>query len=105
MKNANDVLAAHIRLTNLPTPEREYRFCEHRRWRFDFAYPRQKLALELQGGNWVQGRHTRGQGFENDCEKFSAAAILGWRVLLVTTAMVKDGRAIKWLEDALAKSG
>lgn len=101
MKNANDVLAAHIRLTKLPEPTREHRFCEDRRWRFDFAWPAQKVALEVQGGNWINGRHTRGQGYEQDCEKFSTAAILGWRVLQVTTAMVRDGRAVNWLTEVL----
>lgn len=100
--NAEAFLALQITGSNrLPRPRREYRFCPDRRWRFDFAWPEQKVALEVQGGQWVKGRHVRGKGFERDCEKFSAAAILGWRVLPVTTDMVNDGRALRWLEQAL----
>jgi very-short-patch-repair endonuclease len=67
---------------------REYLFARPRRWRFDFAHPCTMVAIEIEGGTWVNGRHTRGSGFEADCEKYNAAAILGWRVLRFTTTML-----------------
>lgn len=82
-------------------PEREVSFAKPRRWRFDFAWPARKVAVEVEGGTWVQGRHTRGASFEADCEKYAEAAILGWIVLRVTGAMVRDGRAFELLERAL----
>jgi hypothetical protein len=88
-------------LLGLPIPNREYRFHPERRWRFDFAWPDLKLAAEVEGGAWVQGRHTRGAGFERDCEKYNAAALLGWRVLRFTAGMVEDGRAVEMLEKCL----
>lgn len=98
--SAEDSLAFQIRVTGLPKPERELRFCA-RRWRFDFAWPEKKLSAEVDGGVWIRGRHSRGSGIESDSEKFSTAAALGWRVMRFTPAMVNDGRAIRLLEKAL----
>lgn len=95
-------IALHIRALRLPEPEREYRFMPPRRFRFDFAWPNLMLALECEGGSWVNGAHTRGRHFEQDCEKYSEAAIRGWRVIRVTGKMVKDGRAIDLLRRALS---
>lgn len=68
----------------LPVPEKEHRFDKTRRWRFDFAYPKIKLAIEIEGAVWTQGRHTRGIGFIKDCEKYNAATLQGWKVLRYT---------------------
>jgi len=88
----------------LPTPTPEFRFHPRRRWRFDWAWPPQKLALEVNGGAFLVtgGRHTRGAGFRRDLEKFSEAAILGWRVLYVLPEHLGDGRALMLAERALA---
>jgi hypothetical protein len=88
----------------LPTPTAEFRFHPERRWRFDWAWPAQKLALEVNGGAFLAtgGRHTRGAGFRADNEKFSEAAILGWRVLYVLPEHLADGRALMLAERALA---
>jgi hypothetical protein len=85
----------------LPKPEREYRFAPPRRWRFDYAWPAQKLALEQEGGVWTRGRHTRGAGYVKDMEKYSEAAIRGWRVLRCTPQQVADGTALSLVERAL----
>lgn len=103
-------MAVQIRATKLPRPEREYRFAKPRRWRFDFAWPERMLALEVEGtthfgsnanGTMKLGRHQGAKGFEKDCEKYNAAALAGWRVLRVTSPMVRDGRALTALETAL----
>lgn len=85
----------------LPTPTTEYAFAKPRRWRFDLAWPTIKLAVEVEGGQWISGRHNRGAGFEADCEKYNEATILGWRLLRVTPAMIDDGRALAAIERAL----
>lgn len=77
---------------------REYRFHPQRRWRLDFAWPERKVALEVEGGTWINGRHNRGSSFEADCEKYNEAAILGWRVIRVTGSMVEDGRALSFVQ-------
>lgn len=78
----------------LPVPEREHRFHPVRKWRFDFAWPEKLIAFECEGAIYMNGRHTRGSGFEKDCEKYNAAMLLGWRVFKVTRRMVEQGIAI-----------
>lgn len=95
------LMAFHIRAAGLPEPEREYRFLEGRTFRFDFAWPEQRLALEVEGGIWLNGRHTRGAGFQTDCWKYNEAAAGGWRVLRVTEELITNGMAVKWLERML----
>lgn len=73
----------------------EYRFHPTRRWRFDFAYWPAKVAIEIEGGVYSRGRHTRGSGFVADCEKYNAAAELGWTVLRF------PGTWLRTFEDAL----
>lgn len=60
--------------------QREFQFHPSRKWRFDFADPARKIAVEIDGGVFVRGRHSRGAGYRSDCEKLNAAAALGWRV-------------------------
>ena len=85
----------------LPEPTLEHRFCE-RRWRFDLAFVKQMLAVEIEGGSWVGGRHISGVGFQNDIMKYNAATILGWSLLRFTPAMVQSGIAIAHIERALS---
>jgi very-short-patch-repair endonuclease len=94
-------IAVQMRAAEIAAPEREYRFAPPRRWKFDFAWPDRFIALEVEGGTFAGGRHTRGKGFEADCEKYNAAAIAGWTVLRVTAAMIRDGRALAIAETAL----
>ena len=70
--------------------EPELRFHPTRRWRFDLAIPDLKIAIEVEGGVWTQGRHTRGSGYIGDLEKYNEAAILGWLVLRFTTDQVRE---------------
>lgn len=68
----------------------EYRFHPARKWRFDFAIPDKKIAIELEGGIWTQGKHTRPLGYTADCEKYNEATRLGWRVFRFTPIMLDD---------------
>ena len=97
-----DTFAVVVTAAGLPAPIREYCFAPPRRWRFDLAWPSLRLALEIEGGVWTGGRHVRGVGFERDAEKYNAATLAGWRVLRVTTGMIRDGRALAMLEQAFS---
>lgn len=68
----------------------EHRFCE-RRWRFDFACVDLQIAIEVEGGAYTRGRHTRGSGFIADMEKYNRAAIDGWLLLRFTPQQIKSG--------------
>lgn len=74
-------LVLACRQAGLAEPVPEYQFHPLRRWRFDFAWPLHKVAVEIEGGIWTQGRHTRGAGVLADMQKYNAAAMLGWRLL------------------------
>jgi len=101
MSEIEDELSWQIHAAELPKPHREYTFMAGRRWRFDFAWTMNDdawIAVEIEGGTWSGGRHTRGYGFEADCEKYNEAALRGWRVLRFTADMVRDGRALATIE-------
>lgn len=83
---------------DFPQPEREFRFHPVRRWRFDFAWPAYRLAVEIDGGIFVNGRHGRGLQFSADCEKLNAAVLLGWRVLRYTTIDMRQ-RPVQVIEE------
>jgi len=95
-------LAGVLRLAGVPKPARQFRFAPPRRWRADFAWPTAHLLLEVDGATWTGGRHTTGSGIESDAEKQSTAAAVGYRTMRVTKAMVRDGRALLLIEQALA---
>lgn len=86
--------ALHLKAEKLDGFEQEYRFDLTRRWRFDFAHVPRRVAVEIEGGTWSGGRHTRGSGYAKDLEKYNAAARQGWLVLRYTTNQVKSGEAI-----------
>lgn len=69
---------------HLPAPVAEFKFHPTRKWRFDWCWPDQKVALEVNGGVWTRGRHVRGQGYLNDLEKLNEAQLIGWMVLQIT---------------------
>jgi hypothetical protein len=79
-----EVFLRALEVRGLPLPEREWKFDAKRRWRFDYAWFERMVALEVEGGVWTGGRHTRGAGFVKDIEKYNRAAVLGWRLLRVT---------------------
>ena len=97
-------LARQIELMKLPEPVREYKFCRTRKFRADFAWPDHWLLVEVQGGHWTRGRHTRGSGYEKDCQRFNIAMEEGYRVLLYTAKDIKDWSAVKQIARFLACS-
>lgn len=105
--NWANVLLDQIRLANLPPPQLEYAFHANRQWRFDFSWKQQLVACEVEGGIWMKTKSGFSKGhahpirFEKDIEKYNEAALYGWTVIRVTPEMVRDGRAIEWLERAL----
>ena len=97
-------LAYMIRCVGLPEPKTQYRLPElpERKFAWDFAWPVERLLVDVQGGTWVSNSgHTSGAGLERDCEKMVLATLAGYRVMFVTGMQVKDGRAVQWIERSL----
>ena len=94
-------LLSHIEMVGITGFVREYMFHPTRRWRFDIASEELMIAIECEGGIWVNGAHVRGKHFESDCLKYNEAAILGWTVLRFTPDMINDGRALQYAEYAV----
>lgn len=102
-RTAEHELVNQLYLAGLPAPVREYRFHARRRWRFDLAFERERVAVEVEGGAFVRGRHNRGAGYREDCRKYNEAVRHGWRVLRFLPEMVESGEALGVLEDVLRK--
>jgi hypothetical protein len=119
-----DKLAKQIRDAGLPEPERGVRkdFITGRRyeadflWRFENCTCFRGVTVEVQGGLWmppardksgvVRGRgHANPKSIERDCEKMCLAQLDGWLILFVTGKMIRDGRAVDWIGEALALDG
>ena len=101
MNIIQQAIVADCETHDLPAPELEYRFCD-RKWRFDAAWPAYSVAVEVHGGVWVSGHHTRGQGFIDDREKMNHAQIAGWIVLEFVTEQIMRAEYIDLLRVALA---
>lgn len=99
--DAEILLGIHLHERGL-TFEREFKFCQSRKWRADFAIPAFRLLIEVDGGIWKNGRHNRASGYLKDLEKLNQAVVDGWRVLRFSTEMVMDGRAIETICAAIA---
>ena len=84
----------------VPLPEFEFAFPD-RKWRWDFAWVPEKIALEIQGALFTRGRHTRGAALLKEHEKLNAGAIRGWRVLYTTPKDVRSGKVLELIREAL----
>lgn len=71
---------------------REFQFDKARKWKFDFAFPSQRLAIE------VDGRYHRTfVGQRKDSEKLNEAVRRGWRVLRLPADRVSKVKAAEFV--------
>ena len=89
MSDLERSFAFYCTANKLPEPVTDHRFDPARRFRFDFAWPDVKVAVELEGGTWARGRHVRGEGYARDCEKYNRATEMGWRLYRYTADMLR----------------
>jgi hypothetical protein len=101
-------LDLQMRGRRLPPAAPEHRFHPTRQWRFDRAYPEIRLAIEVEGGlrtvgedGQRGGRHNRPDGYIEDRRKYTAAAVLGWRVVYVTIESLQDNSAVDAIVEIL----
>lgn len=83
---------------------KEYRFHDKRKWRFDYAIPEHKIAIEVEGGVWTGGRHTSPQGFLGDMEKYNTATVMGWRVLRTTPDKLLTNETLAMIRKSMTDS-
>jgi len=91
----SQLLLLQLQSNGLPAPVAEFRFHPTRKWRFDFAWPAEKVAIEIDGGGYKfgGGKHMS----PADYEKINTAQSMGWKVYRFTPAMVTKGHAIKFI--------
>jgi hypothetical protein len=108
-------LDLQCKLVGLPLPEKEYRFDPERKWRIDYCWPDQKLAVEIEGGIYGTGQpcpvckrrsvgaHTSIERLKSDLEKYDELAIAGFWLLRFMPEDVEQGRAIavirRWFQE------
>lgn len=80
---------------------REYKFHPVRRWRFDYAIPACKVAVEVEGGVWTGGRHVSPKGFLGDMKKYNTAAVMGWKVLRCTPKELNTARMVEMIRNCI----
>jgi len=97
-----DLVSQFFTRMGLPAPLFEYGFLKDRKWRFDLAWPEERLALEVVGGLWMGGRHNTPEGYLADMEKFNSAACLGWRILFVTPKAITSFGTAAMVKEALS---
>lgn len=95
--NYSDIIAAGLIKAGYKA-EREYKFLEKRKFRFDIAIPELKIAIEFEGGVFSKGRHIRASGYIKDCQKYNLAVVNGWRLLRYTTADIKK---FGWVDEII----
>lgn len=70
---------------------KEYRFHPKRRFRYDYAIPKHKIAVEYEGiYSTDKSRHTTVSGYTQDTTKYNLSVVLGWRVLRYTAVNIGE---------------
>lgn len=88
---------AQCKRFKIPAPEREYVFAKPRKFPFDFAWPDAKIALESDGGLFINGGHNRGAHILKTHEKLNLAAAKGWRVFYTTPDELTQLRTLRMI--------
>ena len=87
-----------------PAGVEEYKFHPTRKWKFDYAVPEFKIAFEYEGGVYSKGQgHLSATVYSKNCEKYNAAALLGWSVYRFTNPMIGIASEFYDVIDAIKK--
>lgn len=114
LSKSEETFQMQLRAIKAPPWVREWRCVPDRKWRFDFAWPEIKLAVEIEGvihfgtnadGSRKTSRHQNRAGYENDCDKYNRATLEGWRVLRFTQKHIKSGEAMQIMEGLFLNDG
>ncbi len=98
-------LAFHLRAEGITDFKRQFKFLDDRRYMADFAWVKERLLVEVQGGVALRRRrsHTGIEGYHRDRVRSNLAQLAGWRILEFIPIDVKKGRAVRLIKMALAR--
>jgi very-short-patch-repair endonuclease len=109
-------LYVQLQAEGLPLPEHNQTLIAGRKWRSDFCWRDIWLTVEVEGlgrkgarrcrvcGQTPPGAHESRAGYTDNCRKYNALDLAGWRVLRFTPDMIDAGEAIETLRQALGAS-
>ena len=99
----NHALAFTLTAAGVEGWVREHEYAEGRKLRADFAWPEERLLVEVVGGIYTGQAHGSVSGILKDIDRLNEATLNGWRLLRVTPKMIKTGEALELVEKALAR--
>ena len=122
MSHLEESLAFQIKALQLTAPEREWRFARQivgggkdisdklkraglKDWRFDFAWPELKFAVEVEGISPKGGGHQSVGGFRQDIEKYHVALYHGWIVYRTDMTQINNGQAVRLIQQQIDNRG
>lgn len=94
------LVCALCRREGWPEPVAERKMIPGRKFSCDLVWPTQLIVVEVNGGAFIGGRHSRGIGQVKDWEKLNLLALQGLCVLQVTPRQVSNGDLQKLLSMA-----
>ena len=71
---------------NIPY-ERQYKAISGKNFKFDF-YVKPDILIEINGGNWIHGRHLRAASIEYEYARMNLAVLSGFKMLVYGTEIV-----------------
>lgn len=96
LPKSQSALRLEQQLQAFPPHVKEWFPIAGRNFRLDYAWPDEKVAIELQGGvHRIKGKWVR------DFEKRALLMIAGWRVLELDGKSIKEERSVEWLKALL----
>lgn len=81
----------------------EFYFSTDREFRFDYALPGYKIAIEQNGGIWSKGNsgHSSGKGIQRDMDKTALAGSLGWTVISRSPEQMLTEETLNFIRNAI----
>jgi very-short-patch-repair endonuclease len=97
---------AYLESHGISAPHPEFRFVPGRKFRADYAWPDERLLLEIDGGIYGgKGGHSSISGILRDMEKGNLASVHGYRVLRFTPDQLYEDRTLEMIRQCLISSG
>jgi len=88
-KDLADAFIAFMRKNGINDFVRDHVGVPGRRFKIDLAHVAKKIAVEIHGATYANGRHSRHAGFSTDLEKARLLTAAGWRCIAFTGEDVK----------------